>query len=133
MTGRRHYNPRPVNALGRRANTVGYSFVHIAIDDCTRLAYAEALPDEKAASAIAFLRRALAFYRRHGRECPRICVGMTELERHADEGHAEHRSERARTTRRRLAERARRASAARRWRGAGAGGAAAGGAAAGGS
>jgi transposase InsO family protein len=66
MTGRRHYNPRPTNILGRRPNTVGYSFIHIAIDDCTRLAYAEALPDEKATSAIAFLRRAIAFYRRHG-------------------------------------------------------------------
>jgi hypothetical protein len=40
--------------------------VHIAIDDCTRLAYAEVLPDEKATTVIAFLRRAIAFYARHG-------------------------------------------------------------------
>jgi transposase InsO family protein len=40
--------------------------VHIAIDDATRLAYAEVLPDEKATTAIAFLRRAVAFYERHG-------------------------------------------------------------------
>src|SRR3954464_3821069 len=66
MTGRRHYNPRPTNTLGKRPNTVGYSYVHIAIDDCTRLAYAEVLADETALSAIAFLRRAVAFYRRHG-------------------------------------------------------------------
>jgi transposase InsO family protein len=72
MTGRKHYNPRPVNALGRRPNTVGYSFIHIAIDDCTRLAYAEALPDEKATSAIAFLRRAVAFYQRHGITVERV-------------------------------------------------------------
>jgi transposase InsO family protein len=72
MTGRRHYNPRPTNILGRRPNTVGYSFIHIAIDDCTRLAYAEALPDEKATSAIAFLRRAIAFYRRHGVTVERV-------------------------------------------------------------
>jgi transposase InsO family protein len=72
MTGRRHYNPRPTNALGRRPNTVGYSFVHVAIDDCTRLAYAEALPDEKATSAIAFLRRAIAFYGRHGITVERV-------------------------------------------------------------
>jgi transposase InsO family protein len=45
---------------------VGWEYVHIAIDDCTRLAYAEVLPDEKASTAIAFLRRALAFYKRHG-------------------------------------------------------------------
>jgi transposase InsO family protein len=66
MTGRRHYNPRPTNVLGKRPSTVGYSFVHIAIDDCTRLAYAEVLADETAISAIAFLRRAVAFYNRHG-------------------------------------------------------------------
>src|SRR3954453_4038625 len=34
MTGRRHYNPRPTNTLCKRPNTVGYSYVHIAIDDC---------------------------------------------------------------------------------------------------
>jgi transposase InsO family protein len=72
MTGRRHSNPRPTNILGRRPNTVGYSFIHIAIDDCTRLAYAEALPDERATSAIAFLRRAIAFYQRHGITVERV-------------------------------------------------------------
>jgi transposase InsO family protein len=45
---------------------VGWECVHIAIDDATRLAYAEVLPDEKATTAIAFLRRAIAFYERHG-------------------------------------------------------------------
>ena len=40
--------------------------MHIAIDDATRLAYAEVLPDEKATTAIGFLRRAIAFYERHG-------------------------------------------------------------------
>lgn len=45
---------------------VGWEYVHIAIDDATRLAYAEVLSDEKAGTAIAFLRRALAFFKRHG-------------------------------------------------------------------
>jgi transposase InsO family protein len=36
--------------------------VHIAIDDATRLAYVEVLPDEKAVTAIGFLRRAIAHY-----------------------------------------------------------------------
>ena len=36
------------------------------IDDATRLTYAEVLPDETAATAIAFLKRATAFYARHG-------------------------------------------------------------------
>jgi transposase InsO family protein len=44
----------------------GWECVHIAIDDATRLAYAEVLPDEKATTAIAFLRRAIAFFKRHG-------------------------------------------------------------------
>jgi transposase InsO family protein/transposase len=50
----------------RRANHLGWEYVHVAIDDCTRLAYAEVLPDEKTATVIGFLRRAVAFYRRHG-------------------------------------------------------------------
>jgi transposase InsO family protein len=63
---RQHYQPRPADALGKRRKTVGWDYVHIAIDDCTRLAYAEVLPDEKASTAVAFLGRALAFYARHG-------------------------------------------------------------------
>jgi transposase InsO family protein len=66
MTGRRHYTPRLVDKAGRRRGTAGWDYVHIAIDDCTRLAYAEVLPDEKASTAIAFLARAVGFYRRHG-------------------------------------------------------------------
>ena len=72
MTGRRHYNPRPFAGDGKRRCTVGWDYVHIAIDDCTRLAYAEVLPDEKASTAIAFLRRAVAFYRRHGITVERV-------------------------------------------------------------
>ena len=44
----------------------GWERVHVCVDDATRLAYVEVLPDEKAATAIGFLRRALAFYRSHG-------------------------------------------------------------------
>jgi transposase InsO family protein len=49
---------------GRR--TTGWEKVHVCIDDATRLAYVEVLPDEKATTAIGFLRRAVAFYRSHG-------------------------------------------------------------------
>jgi transposase InsO family protein len=63
---RSHYNPQRTDAAGKRRNTVGWEFVHIAIDDCTRLAYAEVLADEKATTAIAFLSRAVAFFERHG-------------------------------------------------------------------
>jgi len=63
---RQHYNTTRTDAEGRRRQTVGWEFVHIAIDDATRLAYAEVLPDERATTAIVFLRRALAFFNRHG-------------------------------------------------------------------
>jgi transposase InsO family protein len=45
---------------------IGWEYVHIAIDDASRLAYAEVLQDEKTSTAIAFLRRALRFFKRHG-------------------------------------------------------------------
>src|ERR1700744_5083893 len=44
----------------------GWERPHVCADDPARLAYAEVLPDEKATTAIGFLRRALAFYRSHG-------------------------------------------------------------------
>jgi transposase InsO family protein len=56
----------------RERKIVGWDFVHVAIDDCTRLAYAEVLADEKASTAIAFLTRALAFYQRHGITVERV-------------------------------------------------------------
>ena len=56
----------------RRVYDQGWEFVHVAIDDCTRLAYIEVLPDEKATTAIGFLRRAVAFYQRHGITCERV-------------------------------------------------------------
>ncbi|HME04879.1 MAG TPA: IS481 family transposase [Solirubrobacteraceae bacterium] len=61
-------NPKKtrVDRDGVKRQVTGWECVHIAIDDATRLAYAEVLPDEKATTAIAFLRRALAFYERHG-------------------------------------------------------------------
>jgi transposase InsO family protein len=56
----------------RERKAVGWEFVHVAIDDCTRLAYAEVLGDEKATTAIAFLRRAVAFFERHAIKVERI-------------------------------------------------------------
>ena len=57
---------------GHRRGVIGWEYVHVAIDDHSRLAYAEVLPDEKAATAIAFLHRALTFYRHHGIKVERI-------------------------------------------------------------
>jgi transposase InsO family protein len=45
---------------------VGWEYVHIAIDDATRLAYVEVLADEKATTAVGFLRRAVAHYATRG-------------------------------------------------------------------
>ena len=70
--GPQHYNRTFTDKDGHRRTTVGYEFVHIAVDDYTRLAYAEVLPDEKAATAASFLRHAVAFYRRYGIRVERV-------------------------------------------------------------
>jgi transposase InsO family protein len=58
--------PRRTDALGVSRQIAGWEYVHKAIDDCTRLAYAEVLPDHKTTTVIGFLKRAIAFYARHG-------------------------------------------------------------------
>src|SRR5204863_6496919 len=50
----------------------GWEFVHVCVDDATRLAYAEVLADEKATTAIGFLGRAIAFYTAHGINVERV-------------------------------------------------------------
>jgi transposase InsO family protein len=44
----------------------GWEFVHVMVDDHSRLAYVEVLPDERAGTAVAFLRRGLAWFRQRG-------------------------------------------------------------------
>jgi transposase InsO family protein len=56
----------------RRGAPKGWEFVHVCVDDATRLAYAEVLADEQGATAAGFLRRAVAFYRRHGITVERV-------------------------------------------------------------
>jgi len=41
---------------------IGWEFVHVAIDDASRLAFSQIMPDEKKESAVAFLQAALAYY-----------------------------------------------------------------------
>jgi len=65
-------SPRRRDAAGRDRNLVGWEFVHVCVDDATRLAYAEVLGDEKATTAAAFLRRAQAFYAAHGITVERV-------------------------------------------------------------
>src|SRR5215207_1652969 len=56
----------------RDAGKKGWEFVHVCVDDATRLAYVEVLADEKAGTAVAFLTRAIAFYARHGITVERV-------------------------------------------------------------
>jgi transposase InsO family protein len=50
----------------KRSRARGWNFVHVAIDDHSRLAYAEELADELGATAAAFTMRAVAFFGSHG-------------------------------------------------------------------
>jgi len=63
ITGNRH--------LGRSSGA-GYEKAHVAIDDATRLAYAEVLPDEKQATTVGFLIRAVAWFGSRGITCRRV-------------------------------------------------------------
>jgi transposase InsO family protein len=66
IAGHQHYNRHKTDAAGVRRKSVGWEYVHVAVDDATRLAYVEVLPDEKAATAVGFLRRAVTHYAAHG-------------------------------------------------------------------
>jgi transposase InsO family protein len=51
---------------GHRSRGAGWEFVHVCIDDATRLAYVEVLTDERATTAVGFLRRAVRHYAAYG-------------------------------------------------------------------
>lgn len=74
VTGGIRRNPRPTRTDGsgvrRRVN--GWDAIHIAIDDATRLAYAEVLPNETGHTAAGFLRRAVEFFARYGIRVERL-------------------------------------------------------------
>jgi transposase InsO family protein len=69
---KQHYNRTFIDKNGLRRRTVGWEYVHVAVDDYSRLAYVEVLTDETGATAVAFLRRALAFFARYGIKVERI-------------------------------------------------------------
>jgi transposase InsO family protein len=70
--GHSHYTGRVTDAEGKRRGTAGWEFCHVAIDDFSRLAYVEVLADERAVTAVGFLRRALRFYADHGVTVERV-------------------------------------------------------------
>ena len=64
--GRAKRGATRTDAAGVRRLQTGWERVHVCVDDATRLAYVEVLPDEKTKTVIGFLRRAVAHYRSHG-------------------------------------------------------------------
>jgi transposase InsO family protein len=55
-----------------QARGIGWEFVHVCVDDCSRVTYAEVLPDEKGVTVAAFLRRAVAWFRGRGVRVRRV-------------------------------------------------------------
>jgi transposase InsO family protein len=55
-----------------KSEGAGYDFFHVAIDDATRLAYVEVLPDERRASTTGFLVRALRWFKERGVRVERV-------------------------------------------------------------
>jgi transposase InsO family protein len=56
----------------RRSRGIGWEFVHVCIDDCTRLAYVEVLDDERKETVTAFLQRAVAWFAAQGITIQRV-------------------------------------------------------------
>jgi transposase InsO family protein len=69
IKGLTRYQEVLLRADGRRRGLQkhpGFEALHVAIDDHSRLAFTQMLPDQKAETTIGFLHDALAFYQRHG-------------------------------------------------------------------
>jgi transposase InsO family protein len=71
VTGSRRLQRRQ-RADGQRHGLAGWEFVHVCVDDHSRLAYVEVLGGEDAATAIGFLRRALGWFRERGVRVERV-------------------------------------------------------------
>lgn len=69
-----------INGIGHRitgnrrscTRGIGWEFAHVCIDDATRLAYVEVLPDEKGVTAAGFLSRAIDWFAGHGVRAERL-------------------------------------------------------------
>jgi hypothetical protein len=68
-----------------RVRGIGWEYVHVCVDDTSRLAFVEVLDDERAPTCVGFLRRAVAWFATLGVRVQRV---MTDI-------HAEWRLERA--------------------------------------
>jgi transposase InsO family protein len=70
--GHRVTGTRATSGYHARRFSLGWECVHVCVDDATRLAYVEVLPDERAESAAGFLERAVVWYRRQGVSVERV-------------------------------------------------------------
>ena len=70
--GRGSVQERAAKRERQAGRVAGHDFVHSAVDDHSRLAYCEVLPDEQAATAVAFMQRALRFFAAHGIRVRRV-------------------------------------------------------------
>ena len=70
--GHRLTGTRAQRGYHRRAYEQGWEYVHVCIDDATRLAYVEVLADERGETAARFLERAVAWYRAQGVAVERV-------------------------------------------------------------
>jgi transposase len=72
VTGDQRGRASQSTPAGTGRGLVGWDFVHVCVDDATRLAYVEVLPDERGASAAAFLTRAVAWFSQRGVTVERV-------------------------------------------------------------
>jgi transposase len=66
------YGSQNARRSWEKRRVIGWEYVHVCVDDATRLAYVEVLPDEKGLTVAGFLRRAVAFYASHGVAIERV-------------------------------------------------------------
>jgi transposase InsO family protein len=80
---RLHGREAKVSVANRHKKTkIGYDYVHTAIDDHTRLAYSEVLPDERDHTCAEFLHRALAWFAGHNIRVRRVLTDNALVYRH---------------------------------------------------
>jgi hypothetical protein len=71
VTGKRA-SQKKTRRNGKRTGIAGWEFVHVCVDDATRLAYVEVLDNEQGVTAAGFLRRAVRFYAGYGITVQRV-------------------------------------------------------------
>jgi transposase InsO family protein len=81
--GRDSRQARAARVEQKAGRRVGYDYLHVAIDDHSRLLYAEVLPDERGHTCAAFLTRAAAFMARYGITIERVMSDNAFAYRHS--------------------------------------------------